>query len=66
MDQYTDLSREVPPARKSSKQAHIPAVILGGFQEGKGAVIFDTGAALSIVTERFCQVHGLIIKGRKG
>ena len=36
--------------------------MLGGAAPGRGVVIIDSGAALSVVTEKVCEVHGLKVK----
>lgn len=40
---------------------HVKAAVLGGAAPGRGIVMIDSGAALSIITEKVCEVHGLKI-----
>ena len=58
-----DISHYLPKGKTSSYQAHIPAGILGGSNAGRGIIMMDTGAGLSIITEKVCDVHGLKIRG---
>ena len=32
---------------------------MGGKAPGRGVVMIDSGAALSVITEKVCEVHGL-------
>lgn len=48
---YRDMTRHFPSAKLSSTQAHVRAAILGGNKPGRGVVMMDSGAALSIITE---------------
>ena len=34
-------------------------MVIGGAAPSKGAVIIDSGAALTVITEKVCEVHGL-------
>lgn len=66
MKSLKDMSHLLPKGKAASTQAHIPAGILGGANPGRGIVMMDTGAGLSIVTEKVCEVHGLKIRGEGG
>ena len=60
------MSHHLPKGKTASSQAHIPAGILGGSNPGRGIIMMDTGAGLSIITEKVCEVHGLKSRGQPG
>lgn len=63
LNQLKDFSHYLPKEKASSTQAHIPAGILGGANPGRAIIMMDTGAGLTIITEKVCDVHGLKIRG---
>lgn len=63
---YKDVTGLVPYLKQHSSQAHVVAAVLGGQAPARGVVMLDTGAALSIITEKVCDVHGLKMKGPGG
>ena len=49
-----------------SSQVHIRAAVLGGATLDRGIIMMDSGAALSVLSEKVCEVHGLKVRGPAG
>ena len=50
----------------AGNQPHVVVGVRGGRQPSTGAFMVDTGAGLTIVTEKFAEVHGLRIQSADG